>query len=208
MGSAAEITCTRETGKYDPPYLARCAVTTPFTSGTGSQKMTIGTGVSVRLLVSSDFIKIEFSFWSYDSTNHSSNINSILSTIHFTSLWSKVGFWSDLTIQNQTWVMGVHLTLHVFQVYDALVKIFQCHCTKYQSKVLIPDLSKVRVTYGLFWLILYFQGAPCSDDATGEWSIASMKLKLNSQTDTVCGFRHKVVCLVAGSKSFRLFWHN
>ena len=37
-GSAAAITCTKETGKYDN-FLARCKETNPLSTGTGMQKM-------------------------------------------------------------------------------------------------------------------------------------------------------------------------
>ena len=41
--SGEEITCTRETGKYEPAFLAICQETRAFSSGTGMQKMTIPT---------------------------------------------------------------------------------------------------------------------------------------------------------------------
>jgi hypothetical protein len=39
--SAAEITCTKETGKYIPPHLARCGVIQPFSKGSGRQILSI-----------------------------------------------------------------------------------------------------------------------------------------------------------------------
>ena len=46
---------------------------------------------------------------------------------------------------------------------------------------------------------------PCSSthaSATGEWSPEKMKEKLNSMTDTVCGFHKKVPCLKNGREYF------
>ncbi|XP_063690669.1 uncharacterized protein LOC134823207 [Bolinopsis microptera] len=43
------------------------------------------------------------------------------------------------------------------------------------------------------------QPAPCTAEATGEYSIAIMKEKLNSPNDDVCGFRHQVTCLGDGT---------
>jgi len=41
--SAAEITCTKETGKYNPSHLARCQKQTPIGTGSGSNTMIVPT---------------------------------------------------------------------------------------------------------------------------------------------------------------------
>ncbi|XP_063689833.1 uncharacterized protein LOC134822628 isoform X2 [Bolinopsis microptera] len=87
-GSAAAITCTKETGKYDNS-LARCQETNPLSTGTGMQKMVVANSAE--------------------------------------------------------------------------------------------------------------QPAPCTAEATGEYSIAIMKEKLNSPNDVYCGFRHQVTCLDDGT---------
>ncbi|KAL5260836.1 hypothetical protein ACHWQZ_G006764 [Mnemiopsis leidyi] len=86
--SGQDITCTKETGKYNPPYLAACQPTHAYTYGSGMQKMTLETSAE--------------------------------------------------------------------------------------------------------------KPAPCTNEATGEWSITTMKEKLDSLTDTICGFRHAVSCLISG----------
>ena len=49
--SAAEITCTKETGNYDPSFLARCEETNAFSTGFGMQKMTISNSAQRVLLI-------------------------------------------------------------------------------------------------------------------------------------------------------------
>ena len=57
----------------------------------------------------------------------------------------------------------------------------------------------------LLRVLINNQFQPCSSthaSATGEWSPEKMKEKLNSMTDTVCGFHKKVPCLKNGREYF------
>ena len=62
--SAASITCSKKTGKYEPKFLARCKETNPLSTGDGIQKMKIrgiaagAAGVSLIQFCYTFFLKI------------------------------------------------------------------------------------------------------------------------------------------------------
>ena len=68
------------------------------------------------------------------------------------------------------------------------------------------NLNKIQIPNFIYFFssifeMEIFQPAPCTNEATGEWSISVMKQKLNSLTDSNCGFRHAVSCLKSGGES-------
>ena len=67
--SAGSITCSKETGKYEPKFLARCSKTEPLTSGKGSQLLSL-----VSYLPSVVFLGELFTL----ATCHLSNLSVVL----------------------------------------------------------------------------------------------------------------------------------
>ena len=75
--SAAEITCTKETGKYNPSHLARCGEFRPIETGYGSNTLTMKDEWVIQANVNYDPYLIASMFpAAYELMVESSTINS------------------------------------------------------------------------------------------------------------------------------------